>query len=213
MSEEEIIALLECLKPKVARFEKNETINSAGDTFEGVGVVLEGQAAVVKENASGNRVIIAVLKQGDIFGEMAAFSGNGKWPATVIAQTDCSIMYVPPDKILGQCEKTCTSHRTLIMNMLRILSDKALTLGRKLEYLTMKSVRGKIAKYLIECYKKTGHATLFLPLNRNELADFLNITRPSLSRELCIMRDEGLIDFHRSSVRLKNIKELEKAAE
>jgi CRP-like cAMP-binding protein len=86
MSAEEISILLDCLMPKVHNLDKNEIVCLAGEPFEGIGIILTGQAAVVKESAAGNRMILALLKSGDLFGEMAAFSGNGKWPATVIAQ-------------------------------------------------------------------------------------------------------------------------------
>ena len=51
-----------------------------------------------------------------------------------------------------------------------------------------------------------------LAMNRNEMADFLNVARPSLSREMCRMRDEGIIDFHRSSVRIMDMEALKAAA-
>lgn len=213
MSTEELTMLLNCLKPRIRRLSKNDIANAAGDPFEGIGVVLSGQAAVIKESAAGNRNILTMLKPGDLFGEMAAFSGSGKWPATVVAQTACSIMYLPPDKILGQCEKSCISHRQLIMNMLGILSKKALMLSRKLEFLSIKSMRGRIANFLLEQYIKSGQTTFLLPMNRNELADFLNVSRPSLSREMCKMRDDGLLDFHRSAVQLKDIEAMKKEAE
>ena len=213
MTAEDLSMLLVCLEPRIRKLEKNYIANVAGDPFEGIGVVLSGQAAVIKESAAGNRIIIAILRPGDLFGEMAAFSGSGKWPATVITQTVCAIMYVPPDKILGQCEKACQSHRTLLMNMLGILSRKALILSQKLEYLLIKSMRGRIARFLLEQHKYTGQTTFMLPMNRNELADFLNVSRPSLSREMCRMRDDRLIDFHRSSVQLKDIGALKAEAE
>jgi CRP-like cAMP-binding protein len=144
---------------------------------------------------------------------MAAFSGNRIWPATVIAQTDCSVMYVPSDKLVGQCAASCTGHRKLIMNMLGILSRKAMTLSRQLEYLSIRSMRGRIAAFLLEQYKKSGQLTFMLAMNRNELADFLNVTRPSLSREMCRMRDEGILDFHRSSVQIKDAAALKAAAQ
>ena len=52
-----------------------------------------------------------------------------------------------------------------------------------------------------------------LPLKRNEMADFLNIARPSLSREMCRMRDEGIIDFHRESIKIKDPDALKSMAE
>lgn len=213
MTAEELSMLLDCLKPVIRKLGKNDIVNVAGELFEGIGVVLTGQVVVVKESAAGNRIILAMLKPGDLFGEMAAFSGSGKWPATVVAQTSCSVMYISPQKILGQCEKACSGHRQLVMNMLGILSKKALSLSRKLEYLSIKSMRGRVAMFLLEQYKKSGIATFMLSMNRNELADFLNVSRPSLSREMCKMRDDGLIDFHRSSVQIKDVEALKKVAD
>ena len=213
MTQEEASMLLACIRPRVRKLAKNDVANVAGDPFEGIGIILSGQAAVVKENSEGSRTILTILKPGDLFGEMAAFSGNGKWPATIIAQTACNIMYVPPEKIIAQCEKACQGHRKLLMNMLGILSSRAMALSRKLEYLSMKSMRGRIAAFLLEQYKMTGQKTFLLTMNRNELADFLNVSRPSLSREMCKMKEDGLIDFHRSSVQLKDIKMLSVAAE
>ena len=78
-------------------------------------------------------------------------------------------------------------------------------LNKKIEYLTIKSMRGKISTYLLEQYKRTGDKNIILPLNRNELSDFLNVSRPSMSREMSKMRDEGVIDFHLTAFRILNL--------
>ncbi|HOQ06394.1 MAG TPA: Crp/Fnr family transcriptional regulator [Clostridiales bacterium] len=213
MSVEELSALLTCLDFRVRSFGRNDIINMAGDPFEGIGVVVDGQVAVVKENVAGERLVFDILGRGELFGEMAAFTGVRKWPATIIANSDCTVMYVPADKLVGQCSNSCIAHTRLIMNMLGILSRKALTLNRQLEYLSIKSIRGRIASFLLEQYKKHGKTTFMLTMNRNELADFLNVARPSLSREMCRMRDEGMIDFHRSSVRIRDVEALRAAAQ
>ncbi len=210
---DELKALLDCFNLKVCSFSRNDIVNTAGEQFEGVGVVVEGQVSIVKENAAGERIVLSILEQGDLFGEMAAFSGNKKWPATVIAQTDCSVMYVPAEKLAGQCAASCLGHRKLIMNMLGILSRKAIKLSRQLEYLSIRSMRARIASFLLEQYKISGQTTFMLTMNRNEMADFLNVARPSLSRELCRMRDEGILDFHRSSLQIKDIEALRDAAQ
>ncbi|NWJ46786.1 MAG: winged helix-turn-helix domain-containing protein [Chloroflexi bacterium] len=58
----------------------------------------------------------------------------------------------------------------------------------------VKSIKGKISKYLLELQRRSGICTFMLPLKRGELADFLNVSRPTLSREFCKLRDEGIID-------------------
>ena len=207
------LPMLMCLKPKVEKYKKNEFIKIAGDEYEGLGIILSGSAAITKENSIGDRVIITVVKSGDMFGEMAAFSDQKKWPATVIAQEASQVMFMSSDIILGECPKLCRGHRFLIMNMLKIVSDKALLLNKKLDYLSIKSIRGRISSLLIDHYNKIGTLSFMMSLNRNEMADFLNVSRPALSRELCKLRDEGVLDFYKSSVVIKDIEALKLMAE
>jgi Mn-dependent DtxR family transcriptional regulator len=50
-----------------------------------------------------------------------------------------------------------------------------------------------------------------ISLKRNELAEFLNVSRPSLSREMIKMKDEGIIDFYKSSFKIIDIERLKKS--
>lgn len=210
---DELISMLNCLKPKLNSFGKNDLITVAGERFGGIGIVLSGSVVVTKENLAGNRVLMDVLGPGELFGEMVAFSKHNVWPATIVAQNSCEVLFLSPEKIVSGCGNLCSGHRQLTVNMLRILSDKAWLLHRKVEYLTLGSLREKISRFLLEQYHDTGKPLFLLPLNRNELAEFLNTTRPSLSREFCRMRDEGLIEFHRSSIRIKDIEALKASLE
>ncbi|HOV80671.1 MAG TPA: Crp/Fnr family transcriptional regulator [Bacillota bacterium] len=213
ISPDELDAVLACLNPEVSSYRKNEWVTVAGEDITGLGIVLSGEVVVTRENAAGNRIVMSVNGPGEMFGEMAAFSGSGVWPATVTARRPCTVMFLPPGKLAGSCEKACASHKQLILNMLKIVSGKALLLGRMVEYLSIKSMRGKISTFLLEQYQKTGRNMFMLPLKRDELADFLNVSRPSLSREMGRLRDEGIIEFHRSSVKIKDLEALRRMAE
>jgi len=212
-SKDEIALMIKCLEPKVKAYQKGNYLAIAGEKFHGLGIMLEGEAAVYKENMAGNRVMMVLLKPGDVFGEILAFSTESLWPVTVEAQQPCKALFISRHKIVGECGRACPWHRKLIENMLTMVSERAIALSRKVEYLSIKSIRGKISAYLLEQYKKTGKTTFMLPMNRNALADFLNVSRPSLSREMCNMRDEGIIDFHRASVRIKDLEALKNMAQ
>lgn len=210
---EQLLGVLQCMNLKISEFKKGDYITLAGNVFTEIGIVLSGTVALTKETASGSRVIIGLLETGEMFGEMAAYSGKKTWPMTVIAQTNCTVMFFSQDKIAGCCEKVCTSHKQLIMNMLKVLANRAQMLNKKVEYLSIRSLRGKICSYLLEEYNKNGRTTFQLNFNRNELADFINVSRPSLSRELGKMRDEGLIDFYGTAVKLKDFQALKELCE
>lgn len=205
---ENINMMLECMRPRYSFYDKNEYITSFGDDFDSIGVMISGEAIVIRENAAGNRTVMAVLKEGDIFGEVLAFSEQTTWPASVQAQDNCEVLFLPKYKIIGECNNICSWHRTLIQNFLKIISERAIMLNKKVEYLTIKSMRGKISTYLLEQYKKVGSNSFVLPLNRNELADFFNVSRPSMSREMCKMRDEGIIDFYLNAFKILDVEAL-----
>lgn len=208
MENDEIISLFLCLNPKIHSFNKNECIVNAGESIDKFGLVLEGEVNVIKESAEGNRIIISVIKKGDLFGEMLVFSSQKIWPVTVRVQSSCKILFITNSDLIIRCGKNCSWHISMVENFMKVMSDKALMLNKKVQYLSIKSIRGKISTYLLEQYKKNKGNTIVLPLKRNELADFLNVSRPSMSREICKMRDEGIIDFHLSTFKITDIETL-----
>ncbi len=204
--------MLNCLQPRLVNYaQKNNVVAIEGERCEAIGAVLEGEVAVTKENPAGTRVIMTKLGQGELFGEIIAFSAKRAWPATVVTARPSVIILIPVEKIVGNCTRQCASHRQMIINMLRIVSQRALLLNKKVNYLSIKSLRGKISAFLLEQYKMNGQNTFILPLNRQECADFLNVSRPALSREMSRMRDEGIIEFYQQTVKILNSEELKGA--
>ncbi|HHW32350.1 MAG TPA: Crp/Fnr family transcriptional regulator [Clostridiaceae bacterium] len=213
IGKDEISSMIYCLDPKICTYKKNEYIALAGDRYIGVGILVNGSASISKEKFSGSRIIMKIIEPGELFGEIIAFSNEANWPVTIQALEESTVFFFGKDKITGSCSRNCPWHMLIIENMLRIVSERAILLNKKVEYLSIKSIRGKISTYLLEQYKKTGNKIFMLPLKRVEMAEFLNVSRPSMSREMCRMRDEGIIDFHRSSVRIIDLDALKKMAE
>ena len=208
---ESLNVMLDCLKPTVRRCKQREVIVAYGQPFQGIGIIVSGKVALTKETYSGNRIIMGILEAGDIFGETVAFSDHRIWPMTVIAQEDCVLLFLPPDKITGTCSNICASHSTLIMNMLQILSNRASMLDKKIEHISAKNIRGKICSYLLDTYLQSGNKDFMLSMKRHELADYLNIPRPSLSREMGLMHDDGVIEFEGPHIIINDVLKLEKS--
>ncbi|SHI17605.1 cAMP-binding domain of CRP or a regulatory subunit of cAMP-dependent protein kinases [Sporobacter termitidis DSM 10068] len=201
--------VLNCLNYRVVNYEKNDYVVRIDEEIDGVCIMVEGEAAVVRESSNGSRVIVNIFHVGQMFGETVVFSGDTKWPSTAQALTACTVMFLYPEKILTMCERACAYHKIILGNLVRVVSEKATILNRKVDYLSLKSINGKLSKYLLEQYKASGTAIFTLPLNREALADFLNVSRPSMSRELGRMRDNGIIDFYKESIRILDVAKLE----
>jgi CRP-like cAMP-binding protein len=213
ISSEQLKSMLACLEPIVMSFRRNEFVARSGDKLNGLGIIIEGGASVYKESISGKRILIKNIKEGELFGEIAVFARQETWPSFVQANSPLKICYLSKDKLTGQCEKLCSWHTKLINNMLWVVSMRALALNKKVDYISIKTMRAKLCTYIYEQYQKKGTLTLNLDLNRTQLADFLNVSRPSMSRELSRMKDEKIIDFHLSSIKILDIDTLKSYCE
>jgi len=123
----------------------------------------------------------------------------------VVASSDGKVLFIPFEKISKPCGEICEAHQKLNKNMLGIVAGKAMIMNNRLSFLKLKGMREKLVAFLFEQYRQSGSRTFLLPMNRDELADFLNVSRPSMSRELGRMQAEGLIDFFRSSFTIKDL--------
>ncbi len=208
---EAIRGLLPCFGAALREFQKGDILCQAGDPQQSIGIVLTGEIQVQKEDYAGNRLIIGLFGPGDLFGEVSVFAGLGHWPNTVLANSAGMALFIPVEKISQPCGQSCGAHQHLIRNMLGIVAGKAIIMNSRISFLKLKGMREKLAAYLYEQYRRTGSRTFLLPLNRDELADYLNVSRPSMSRELGRMRELGMIDYYRSSFTIKDLETLRKA--
>jgi CRP-like cAMP-binding protein len=204
-SKEELSSMLGCLNPSLRKYKKEEIVAVFGEPLNVIGIVLSGEITIAKETPNGNRIIMSILSTSEMFGEIAAFSGMKIWPATVSSSLNSVVIFIPKDKIVSSCDGVCPWHRKLTDNMLKIVAQKALLLNKKVEYLSIKSMRSKLATYFYEQYKLNKSLTFQLPLNRNGLSEFLGVSRPSMSREMSRLQDEGIIDFYLNTIKILNL--------
>lgn len=197
MTDEDLLRMLYCIKPEIRNFENKDVITLEGESLQNIGIVLDGEVLVGKENDAGERVILEKIEQSGMFGEIGAFTTK-RWPATVIAKGKATILFFPANRINQVCGEACSGHLVMIENMMIIIANKAMKMNRKMEILTMKGIRKKICHYLLQEQKKAGRNTFYIPLKRVELAEYIDVTRPSLSRELGRMQDEGILKFERN---------------
>lgn len=177
-------------------FRKNERIFHQGDTPHSLYILLSGNVAVDHIDQRGKRTLVNFFNQsGTVFGEVYLYLHKAVYEFGCIAQEDSKVLCIPKDLLLYRpnnllCNKICN-------NMLSILSQKALFLNKKLLITGSTSLRQKVAKYLLE---NTPKEQLKLELSRKDLANFLGVTRPSLSRELMAMQQDGLLSIEKNTV-------------
>lgn len=202
ITEAEIDSLMGCLGPKVRSYAKSETILQAGQPAELMGIVIAGGAQVIDDDIYGNRTILTDVGETELFSEAFCFAGNQTMPVSIIAVSDCKVMFIDCRKIVSPCASACIFHKRLISNMLEILAAKNVVLNRKIEHLSKRRTRDKLLSYLSAEAKKQGSMRFEIPYNRQEMADYLCVDRSALSSELGKMRDEGILSFQQNMFEL-----------
>lgn len=198
----ELDTMLNCIDAKTKVFRKGRILLLAGDKPQFIGVVLKGQLHIVREDYDGNRSLIGVMSPGDVFAEAMCFAGVEESPVTVVAEQTSTVILLSFDRILHTCPNSCSFHRNLIRNMLELVAKKNLQLQSHMEILSMKSIRSRVLLYF-ESLSARRAQEFTIPLNREEMADYLCVDRSALSHELAKMRKDGLIDYSKNRFMLK----------
>ena len=90
-----------------------------------------------------------------------------------------------------------------------LLSDKVIVLNNKIKSISLKNIKQKVVDYILQEYKSQKQLIVNLKMNKEEIANFIGIPRPSLSRELIKLRKEKIIDFDRNNITILDIDKLE----
>lgn len=191
LSESEIRELLGTIPCYVKRFEENETVYHFMTKADRVGIILKGRVQAHKLYLNGNQVNLTVRGVGEIIGPVAVFSTAQRYPFEVVA--------LEPTEVLA-CEKIGFLHLLhrdirLMENLLTELASANFMLQQRLELLTYHAVQQKIAFYLLMSSMQDGKTTVPLPGSVTRWAMMMNVSRPSLHRELKDMESQGLIRY------------------
>lgn len=192
----EILELLKCIGIKTRSYSKNAYILKKGGKIDYLGVILDGSAEIVKQDALNNRIVVEHLEMNDIFGHNIVCLGVNKSTVDIIAGNKCEVLFIPFDKIVNPCVKLCPYHLLLIKNVMKMISKRNSLLDDKIDIIARKTTREKILA-LLEMYK-TENQAFTIPYSREEMAKFLCVDRSAMSRELCRMRDEGILKFNKN---------------
>lgn len=203
IAQEELDAMLHCLDARTVQFSKGAYILRSGDTVESLGLMVSGNAFIIQEDFWGNRNLLSSIEPAQCFGETFACAPEAVLNVSVVAQSQTTVLFLNVKRILTMCPSTCAHHSRIIRNLLSDLASKNLRFNEKVTHLGQRTTRAKLLSYLSAEAQRHGSAEFDIPFSRQQLADYLSVERSGLSLELCKMRNDGLLEFHKNHFLLK----------
>ena len=203
ISEDELTAMLTCLRAEKRDYPRDAFVLRTGDTAESIGIVLSGSILVVQEDIWGNRNILSKAGPGQSFAAAYACAPGSVLNVSVVTESPVTLMLLNVKRVLNVCPAACTHHSRIIRNLLGELAEKNLRFSEKLTHMGQRTTRAKLLSYFSAEAQRLGTYEFDIPFSRQQLADYLAVERSGLSLELGKLRSDGLIDFHKSHFLLK----------
>ncbi|MBS4956070.1 MAG: Crp/Fnr family transcriptional regulator [Clostridium sp.] len=205
LSDESIKNVLKEIKYYIKTYSKGEIIANEDDECRSLSLVLAGTVEIQRLYSNGKYIVLSRIFEGDVFGEALVFSKSKTYPATVIALSECKVLFINKSDVL----KICSNEEKILENFVSLLSDKVFILNSKIKSISFKSIRQKVINYILNEVKKQKDNSIILKNTKEEIAALLGIPRPSLSRELINLRDMNYIEFNRKKITILDIESLE----
>ena len=194
MTEAELSAALAALRAEEKRVQKGQLLLRAGDRTDRIGLVLEGSVTVESNDLWGNRTLLSHVGQLQFFAESYALLAGEPLLVDVRANEASRVLFFH----LDGTEALEPWAQKLAVNLLRISTQKNLQLSQRSFHTSPKTARGRVMAYLNTVSLQKQSREFDIPFDRQQLADYLNLERTALSKELGRMQREGLIRVRKS---------------
>lgn len=205
----ELETYLTAVKAKTAVYQKDSFIFFEGDLPKALFILKSGVVQIEKNDADGKRTIMNRFETPEtVFGEVYAFLQSTPYDYSCRIIADAEILSIPAN-ILSVSATLPAVQTKIVQNLLSILAHKAYFLNQKLLIFSSFTLRKKIAVYLLQ--QAHGQPKITLTLNREAMAEYLAVPRPSLSRELMNMQKDKLLTISKDTITV-NIDKLEALA-
>lgn len=196
LSPDELEQLLSSVQTQERFFEKGDIIAMQDEVCNRLIILTKGSVTAEMNAPSGK-----VIKVEDIFAPQTPavlflFGNKNKFPVQIMARENTETLIVYKDSIL----KMLSLNQKLLKNYLDISANYASVLAEKLYIMSFRTIRQKLAMYILKLAADKSVAKL--DKSQDALAEYFGVSRPSLSRELKNMQDDGLISANRRQIQV-----------
>ena len=196
--EDELEKILSELKITESFFKKGEILALQDEPCNRLIILLSGSVKGEMTDPSGK-----VVKGEDIYAPsplaiLFLFGQNNEFPVQATAREDVSALVIPRQSIL----RMLSMNESILKNYLDISADFARRLSQKLHFMSFRTIRQKLAMYVLNLSKLSGSNTVTLDRSKSALAEYFGVSRQSLERELTNMQTDELILSNKKEIQI-----------
>lgn len=200
---EEINLLINNSSHQIKQFSNKEVLAYSGERVEKAMIVLDGKLQGEMVDFAGNSLKIEEIEPPQMVAAAFLYGPQSVFPVNLSAISDGKMLIIYKNDFT----QLLSADQRVLNNYLNIVSGKAQFLSRKITFLSFKTIKEKIAYYLLQNFK-TGNQIVTMNQSQKGLAEMLGVARPSLARTISEMETDQLIKWERNHVEILDLKSL-----
>ena len=194
------------------RFRRGETIFHQGDPGDSLHIVSSGAVKIVLPSLEGEEAIIATLRSGDFFGELALLDGAPR-SATAIALEPTETSTLPRQAFLNMLDQDKALRESLLAGLAREIR-RVTTHVEELHFLDLAGrLASRLARLARDAEPEATEVRLDWPYTQSDLASMIGGTRQSVNKLLSDLADRELVIIEKDTLIIPDVEALELEAE
>jgi CRP-like cAMP-binding protein len=190
---------------RVRQFSRDEVIFHQDDPPGHFFTIVAGTVKLTGEDDTGREVAIAIMRGGDVFGELELFDGLPRdVTATAIAETQ--LLALARSDFFEVLERHPRAMRAMLAIRARTIRDRS----HRIEDLVFLDLPTRVVKALVELHASRGSDS-DIRVKQDDIAAFVGATRASVNRVLADLEQRGLVALKRRHIEIKDAPELERS--
>ncbi len=188
---------------QIKKFNKDDLVANQGDEVGALMILLTGSVRGEMTDFSGRMLKIEDIQAPRPLAGAFLFGKQNRYPVDIIANEYAVILVLFKDQFL-KLMQLCP---IVQLNYLNLISSKAQFLSSKIKFLSFKTLKGKIAHYLLQL-EGNEDGFIVIPQTQQAMADLFGAARPSVARAFGQMEEEGILEMKNRQIKVKKRKEL-----
>ena len=201
---ERLFADLEEISFHTRSYKKGEILAQQGAVCNRLVILTKGSVRGEMIDYSGRLIKVEDIAAPRAIAPLFLFSEENRYPVEVTANEPTEVIELPKSSVLSLFRK----NEQFLENYMNLSANYARTLSDKLFFMSFKTIRQKLASYLLRLYKQQQQTHITLDRSQQELSDYFGVSRPSLARELAHMQEDGLLIADRKHITILQKEEL-----
>ena len=177
-------------------YDKEETIFHLMNPALRIGIILKGRVEAQKSFPNGSQVNVSVRGPGEMIGPAAVFSKSQRYPCDIVALEPATLMMLRKEDLLSLMQKDVK----ILQNFTSEIASATYMLQQRLELLSYSGIAQKAAFWLLMQVRQTGKTAVQIPASMSRWAMIMNVSRPSLHREMKKLKEEGIIRYEGKNI-------------